>query len=137
MLFSKSDYQESNHGPTFFLFRFHKFRFLNRSCLPHRVCTIAKSRAGPQATCPADQINQLTSRQQFLDLIRYLIEIRDGGVSRSKELQPSDALLTLKLPEYEERIDPSGFINDWGPDSLARGEAIYRRVCGNCHGLWT
>lgn len=83
---------------------------------------------------PAGQINQLTSRQQFLDLIRYLIEIRDGGVSRSKELQPSEALLTLKLPEYEERIDHAGFINDWGPDSLARGEAIYQRVCGNCHG---
>ena len=83
---------------------------------------------------PEGQINQLTSQQQFLDLIRYLIEIRDGGVSRSKELQPSEALLVLKLPEYEERIDHIGFINDWGPDSLSRGEAIYRRVCGNCHG---
>ncbi len=87
-----------------------------------------------QSIMPAGQINQLTSRQQFLDLVRYLIEIRDGGVLRAKELQPSDALLTLKLPEYEERIDHVGFINDWGPDSLARGEAIYRRVCGNCHG---
>lgn len=29
---------------------------------------------------PAGQMNQLTSRQQFLDLIRYLIEIRDGGL---------------------------------------------------------
>lgn len=83
---------------------------------------------------PEGQINQLNSLQQFLDLVRYLIEIRDGGVSRSKELQPSEALLNLKLPEYEERIDHIGFINDWGPDSLARGEAIYRRVCGNCHG---
>ena len=83
---------------------------------------------------PAGQINQLTSQQQFLDLVRYLIEIRDGGVSRSKELQPSDALLTLKLPEYEERIDHIGFLNDWGQDSLSRGEAIYKRVCGNCHG---
>ena len=83
---------------------------------------------------PAGQINQLTSQQQFLDLVRYLIEIRDGGVSRSRELQPPDALLTLKLPEYEERIDHIGFINDWGQDSLSRGEAIYKRVCGNCHG---
>ena len=74
---------------------------------------------------PAGQINQLTSQQQFLDLVRYLIEIRDGGVSRSKELQPSDALLTLKLPEYEERIDHIGLLNDWGQDSLSRGEAIY------------
>ena len=83
---------------------------------------------------PEGQINQLISRQQFLDLVRYLIEIRDGGVSRSKELQPSNALLTLRIPEYEDRIDHAGFINDWGTDSLTRGEAIYQRICGNCHG---
>ena len=78
---------------------------------------------------PAGQINQLTSQQQFLDLVRYLFEIRDGGVSRSKELQPPDALLTLKLPEYEERIDHVGFISEWGSDSLSRGEAIYIQCC--------
>ncbi len=41
-----------------------------------------------QSIMPAGQMNQLTSRQQFLDLIRYLIEIRDGGAARAKELQP-------------------------------------------------
>ena len=87
-----------------------------------------------QSIMPAGQINQLTSRQQFLDLVKYLIEIRNGGATRARELQPSEALLTLKLPEYEDRIDHAGFIRDWGPDSLARGEAIYQRVCGNCHG---
>ena len=87
-----------------------------------------------QSIMPVGQINQLTSRQQFLDLVRYLIEIRNGGVTRAKELQPPDALIALKLPEFEDRIDHAGFIRDWGPDSLARGEAIYQRVCGNCHG---
>ncbi len=83
---------------------------------------------------PAGQLNQLTSRQQVLDLIKYLIEIRDGGVARARELQPSEALLTLKLPEYESHVDHAGLINDWNADSLNRGEAIYRRVCANCHG---
>ncbi len=87
-----------------------------------------------QSMMPAGQINQLASRQQFLDLIRYLIEIRDGGVSRAKELQPAESLLALQLPEYEERIDHAGFVRDWNADSLARGEKIYQRVCGNCHG---
>jgi len=83
---------------------------------------------------PAGQMNQLASRQQFLDLIRYLIEVRDGGAARAKELQPSAALLTLKIPEYEQHIDHAGLIGEWNDDALMRGEAIYRRVCMNCHG---
>lgn len=83
---------------------------------------------------PAGQMSQLASQQQFFDLIRYLIEIRDGGAARAKELQPSPSLLTFTVPEYEQHIDHTGFISDWSSDSLMRGEAIYRRVCMNCHG---
>jgi len=87
-----------------------------------------------QSLMPAGQINQLSSRQQFLDLARYLFEIRDGGFARAKQLQPSESLLTLKLPEYEDRIDHAGFIASWDNKSLARGQKIYQRVCSNCHG---
>ena len=83
---------------------------------------------------PPGQLNQLTSRQQALDLFRYVIEIRDGGAARARELQPPESLLTLKLPEYESHIDHAGLISGWNADTLARGEAIYRRVCANCHG---
>jgi putative heme-binding domain-containing protein len=83
---------------------------------------------------PAGQVNQLNGRQQFLDLIRYLIEIRDGGANRAAELQPAPSLLSLSIPEYENRIDHTGFIGAWNSESLARGEAIYKRVCANCHG---
>ncbi|MFN0055767.1 MAG: DUF6797 domain-containing protein [Planctomycetales bacterium] len=83
---------------------------------------------------PAGQVNQLNSRQQFLDLIRYLIEIRDGGPARALQLQPSAALLTFTVPEYEKHLDHAGLIADWGGESLKRGEAIYQRVCANCHG---
>ncbi|MBC7816744.1 MAG: c-type cytochrome, partial [Planctomycetaceae bacterium] len=83
---------------------------------------------------PAGQVNQLNSRQQFLDLIRYLIEIRDGGAVRALQLQPSAALLTFKVPEYEQHLDHAGLIGRWNDKSLQRGEAIYQRVCANCHG---
>ncbi len=83
---------------------------------------------------PAGQMNLLSSRQQFLDLIRYLMEVRDGGAARARELQPSPALLTFVVPEYEKQIDHEGFIRDWNQESFERGEAIYRRVCMNCHG---
>ncbi|ADB18904.1 heme-binding protein [Pirellula staleyi DSM 6068] len=83
---------------------------------------------------PAGQVNQLNSRQQFLDLIRYLMEIRDGGAARAKQLQPAASLLTFTLPEYEQHLDHAALISNWNGDSLKRGEAIYQRVCANCHG---
>ncbi|MFN5288333.1 MAG: DUF6797 domain-containing protein, partial [Planctomyces sp.] len=83
---------------------------------------------------PAGQTATLASRQQFLDLIRYLSELRTGGVRRARELQPPAALLTLQIPQYEQSIDHAGFIRDLDDAALQRGEAIYRRVCQNCHG---
>jgi putative heme-binding domain-containing protein len=83
---------------------------------------------------PAGQMNLLTSRQQFLDLVRYLMEIRDGGSARARELQPAPALITFTLPEYEKHLDHGGLIGGWNGEALQRGEAIYRRVCANCHG---
>ncbi len=84
---------------------------------------------------PEGQVNQLASRQQFLDLLRYLLEIRDGGPRRALELKPDPALLTAQpLPEYEAHIDHAGMIRALDGDNLKRGEAIYLRVCANCHG---
>jgi putative heme-binding domain-containing protein len=95
---------------------------------------IESTKPHPLSIMPAGQVNQLTSEQQFLDLIRYLMEIRDGGALRARELQPSPTLLTLQLPEYEQHLDHAGLIRSWNADSLKRGAAIYRRVCQNCHG---
>lgn len=83
---------------------------------------------------PAGQVNQLNSRQQFLDLIRYLIEIRDGGAKRAAELQPPQSLLTFTVPEYESHLDHAGLISTWNDAALKRGAATYQRVCANCHG---
>ena len=91
-------------------------------------------KANDTSIMPAGQFNQLNSRQQFLDLIRYLIEIRDGGAVRARELQPPAALLAAVVPEYEQHLDHAGLIGGWNDDSLKRGAAIYQRVCANCHG---
>lgn len=83
---------------------------------------------------PAGQVNQLNSRQQFLDLMRYLMEIRDGGEARALQLQPSAALLAFVVPEYERHLDHAALIAAWDDQALQRGAAIYLRVCANCHG---
>jgi len=91
----------------------------------------------PQANSamPAGLVNQLTSRTQFLDLIAYLREIRDGGVARARQLQPLPSQLASKpLPEYEAHVDHAKLIGQWNQDSFKRGKAIYQRLCINCHG---
>lgn len=95
---------------------------------------IEQVKTGELSIMPAGQMNQLTSRQQFFDLIRYLIEIRDGGAERARQLQPSASLLIAAIPEYEGHLDHAGLIGTWNDDAFQRGEAIYRRVCANCHG---
>lgn len=87
-----------------------------------------------ESLMPAGQVNQLASRQQFLDLVRYLMEIRTGGELRAAQLQPAASLIAFTVPEYEQHIDHKGLIGDWNDDAFKRGEAIYQRVCANCHG---
>ena len=100
----------------------------------YSMSQLEQVRSNKQSIMPDGQINQLASQQQFLDLIRYLMEIRDGGPIRALELQPPPHLIAYSIPEYESHLDHAGLIGSWGDESLKRGEAIYNRVCKNCHG---
>lgn len=88
----------------------------------------------PRSMMPEGLADLLTSRQQLLDLIRYVLELRDGGAERARELEPPPSLYVLTIPEYEQQIDHAGMIADLDRDALRRGEAIYNRLCINCHG---
>ncbi|MDA1158224.1 MAG: c-type cytochrome [Planctomycetota bacterium] len=87
-----------------------------------------------QSIMPPGQMGMLASRQQFLDLIRYLIEIRDGGALRAKELEPPASLYAIRIPEYEKDIDHAAMIAELDDAAFKRGQAIYSRLCVNCHG---
>ena len=84
---------------------------------------------------PEGLVNQLGSRQQFLDLVRYLMEIADRGPARALELRPASSTIGMApLPGYEAELDHAGIIADLGARSFERGHQIYERVCANCHG---
>jgi putative heme-binding domain-containing protein len=83
---------------------------------------------------PEGVAGQIGSRQAFLDLVRYLIEIRDGGAARASELQPKVMPTAEPLPEYESHIDHAGILASLDQQAMKRGEAIYNRTCVNCHG---
>ncbi|RMG38719.1 MAG: hypothetical protein D6725_06705, partial [Planctomycetota bacterium] len=50
---------------------------------------------------PAGQVKMIGGRQQFLDLVAYLIELRDGGPERARQLEPPPSLYVVRIPEYE------------------------------------
>lgn len=83
---------------------------------------------------PQGLVNQLSSRQQFLDLCRYLFTIAEGGVDAEQQLKPAPSLYASRVPEYEKEIDHAGMIADLDDEAFERGEAIYNRLCINCHG---
>ena len=57
---------------------------------------------GTISLMPAGLANLLSSKQQFLDLVAYLIAIRDGGSARARQLEPDPSLYAGRpLPEYE------------------------------------
>ena len=77
---------------------------------------IEAQRKGGPSLMPAGLVNALASRQQFLDLLRYLMEIAEYGPSRARALRPDPALVAPPLPEYERRLDHAGLIAGLGPD---------------------
>jgi putative heme-binding domain-containing protein len=93
---------------------------------------VERRSVGKQSLMPDGLVNALSDRQQFLDLAKYLIEITEGGPKRARELRPAQTVFTL--PEYEKTIDHAGLIRALDDKALKRGEAIYTRVCANCHG---
>ncbi len=95
---------------------------------------IEEQKLTPTSLMPAGLVNVFASEDQFFDLMQYVLEVHQGGVKRAKELQPAASMLVLKIPEYESHVDHAGLIQGWNKDSYARGEAIYKRFCINCHG---
>jgi putative heme-binding domain-containing protein len=84
---------------------------------------------------PEGVISVLSGRQEFLDLTRYLMEIAEKGPERARQLRPAASVFALPpLPDYERDLDHAGLIRSLDRKSLRRGEAIYVRVCANCHG---
>ncbi|HUG89953.1 MAG TPA: DUF6797 domain-containing protein, partial [Planctomycetaceae bacterium] len=97
-----------------------------------RIDEWSRSRA---SLMPEGLANQLGTRQQFLDLVRYLLDIAEGGPGRARQLDPPPSLFADRpLPDYEHRVDHAGLIRGFDAQSFERGRAIYERLCVNCHG---
>lgn len=97
--------------------------------------SIEERQVRPVSLMPSGLINQLAGRDQFLDLLRYLLEVTEYGPLRARQLRPPPGFYeTPPLPEYEQHIDHAGLLAGLNDASFKRGEAIYQRLCVNCHG---
>src|SRR5262249_52178027 len=84
---------------------------------------------------PEGLVTVLAGRQEFLDLARYRRAIAGKGTERAREFRPAASLFAPPpLPDYERDLDHAGLIRSLDRASLKRGEAVYTRVCANCHG---
>src|SRR5262249_28013917 len=96
----------------------------NGRLVPVRKADIEQRTVSRVSAMPAGLVNGLAGRPEFLDLIRYLFEIRDGGPARARELQPPPSAYALRLPEYESHLDHAGLIAGGNDSSIQRREAI-------------
>ena len=86
------------------------------------------------SSMPSDLANQLTDRQQFLDLVCYLKAVADGGPAVASQLRPALLAINVPLPEYESRVDHRTLISELGNRAYGRGETTYSLRCASCHG---
>lgn len=64
-----------------------------------KVTDIAARQNASQSMMPSGQVNLLANRGQFLDLVRYLMALRDGGPERAREIGQSLASLVSEFPD--------------------------------------
>ena len=84
---------------------------------------------------PLGLVGAIKDEQSFFDLIRYLFEIKKGGIRSQLQLRPPESFFAVApLPAYESNINHQGMIESLNKNSFQRGEAIYQRFCARCHG---
>ncbi len=109
----------------------------DRDGQPTRIAKpdIEERRRDQVSAMPDGLVGALADEQSFLDLIRYLVEIRRGGNNAVLRLRPPDSFFAVEpLPEYEADIDHAGMIAALNDDSFQRGAILYQRSCARCHG---
>ena len=81
-----------------------KLLVLRDASQPDKLLTLRKQdikdrHEASQSIMPTGQVNQLGERRHFLDLVRYLIDLREGGAERARELQPPPDPLAQIVPD--------------------------------------
>lgn len=85
-----------------------------------------------QSMMPDGLVASLGDQRDFLDLVRYVIDVAAGGPERAAELKPSPQQLAVKDDSID--LDHAGIISGFRSRDFDAGKAIYHGYCFNCHG---
>ncbi len=75
----------------------------------------------------------LRNQSEFYDLVRYVIDVTQGGVERAAALKPSAE--ELAATDDTKDLDHAGIIKRLSKRDLKAGGGIYGGLCANCHGV--
>jgi putative heme-binding domain-containing protein len=81
---------------------------------------------------PTGLTASLREQREFLDLVRYVVDVAQGGQKRADELRPAADLLVIQDDTIN--LDHRGILEQLNEDDHARGQKIYFNHCVNCHG---
>jgi len=81
---------------------------------------------------PSGLVSTLAGQREFLDIVRYLMEIARGGPQRAAQLKPSPEQLIVR--DDTQNLDHKRILKQLGQRDFRAGQRIYEGLCINCHG---
>ena len=89
-------------------------------------------RTNDQSMMPEGLIGALGEQRDFLDLVKYIMDVAKGGPDAAQSLMPSPEDLEIRDDTID--LDHSGIIKKFGTRDFDTGKSIYHGYCFNCHG---
>ena len=85
-----------------------------------------------QSLMPEGLVATIGNLRDFLDLVRYLFEIAEGGKIEAQQLMPKPEQLEFKDDTLD--LDHAGIISKLRTRDFEAGKGIFHSYCFNCHG---
>ncbi len=102
-----------------------------------RIVTIPKSdivgrKQNSKSMMPEGLLSTLMEQRDFMDLVKYLLEITEGGPKVAKELYPAKE--SLLSTDDTANLDHAGIIKKLRSRDFEAGKGIFQGYCFGCHG---
>jgi len=81
---------------------------------------------------PSGLMATLKTQREFLDLLRYVMDVSRGGESTERSLRPTPEQLVVKDDSIN--LDHAGILRSLRTRDIQAGEQLFRGDCANCHG---
>ncbi|WDQ15321.1 DUF6797 domain-containing protein [Rhodopirellula sp. P2] len=85
-----------------------------------------------QSMMPAGLMKSIKSQRDFLDLLRYVMNVARGGEVVEKILRPSPEQLIVK--DDSVNLDHAGILRSLRSRDIDEGRQLFAGDCANCHG---